>query len=155
MANHIIAGSVRADWSQVNQTWIVRPHNPNWSEEVRDRAPILRVLNSDNEVMDYLFEYGGFDCIDEFFEYVKIIEPPSSNKISKPFIDGEMYLVSGELLNEKYEFIRQLHDRDKSESALIGLSGNIVKIEANAERMSDYLEAIWPLLQSILGKVEP
>ena len=61
MANHIIAGSVRADWSQVNQTWIVRPHNPNWSDEVRDRAPVLCVLNSESEVIDYLCERGGLN----------------------------------------------------------------------------------------------
>lgn len=75
--------------------------------------------------------------------------------VSKPFIDKEMYLVSGELLNEKYKFIIQLHDKDKSESALIGLSGNIVRIEANAQRMDEVFEYLKAVLVRQFGEVKP
>ena len=75
--------------------------------------------------------------------------------VSKPFIDEEMYLVSGELLNEKYKFIIQLHDKDKSESALIGLSGNIVRIEANAQRMDEVFEYLKAMLVRQFGEVKP
>ena len=61
MAKYIAAGGAYAERSRVNQAWIVRPHNPNWSKEVRDSAPILCVLNSESEVIDYLCERGGLN----------------------------------------------------------------------------------------------
>ncbi len=56
MAKHIIAGGAIAEWSDVNQAWIIKPHNPSWSKEVYDKAPILRVLTSEHEVINFLIE---------------------------------------------------------------------------------------------------
>ena len=57
--------------------------------------------------------------------------------MSKPFIDEEKYVVSGELLNKNYEFVRQLHDYCDCYrvGAVTELGDNAVRIEANAQRI--------------------
>jgi len=56
MAKHIIAGGAIAEWSDVNQAWVIRPHNPSWPKEVCDNAPILGVLTSEHAVINFLVE---------------------------------------------------------------------------------------------------
>tara|TARA_Y100001973_G_C5175332_1_gene321543 strand:+ start:1405 stop:1593 length:189 start_codon:yes stop_codon:yes gene_type:complete len=59
--------------------------------------------------------------------------------MSKPFIDGHKYLVTGELLNKNYELIRELLDiRDpfyKGTGVQVELATNVLRIEANAQRI--------------------
>lgn len=45
-----------ARWSPVLQGWVVQPHNPEWTTEVQEAAPVLRVLTDKSEVKRYLRE---------------------------------------------------------------------------------------------------
>lgn len=45
-----------ARWSPALQGWVVQPHNPEWTTEVQESAPVLRVLTDKYEVERYLRE---------------------------------------------------------------------------------------------------
>ena len=34
---------LRADWSDINQAWLVRPYHPAWSGEVQLAAPVAHI----------------------------------------------------------------------------------------------------------------
>tara|TARA_R100000152_G_scaffold16710_1_gene8238 strand:- start:10474 stop:10680 length:207 start_codon:yes stop_codon:yes gene_type:complete len=65
--------------------------------------------------------------------------------MSKPFIDGHKYLVTGELLNKNYELIRDLLDMREpyhtkrrqrgTDDIRIELAVNVVRIEDEAQRI--------------------
>jgi hypothetical protein len=39
----ILGKGLRADWSRVNQAWIVRAYNVDWSDEVQRGAPVISI----------------------------------------------------------------------------------------------------------------
>ncbi len=45
----IVGKGAIAQWSRVNQAWIVRPYNPSWPKEVVDAAPVLAIVGSRDE----------------------------------------------------------------------------------------------------------
>lgn len=44
--------SLRADYSKINQGWVIRPYREDWSDEVQLAAPITRVVNSKQEAIE-------------------------------------------------------------------------------------------------------
>ena len=45
-----------AQWSHVNQAWVIRPHNPEWQEEVFLRAPVLGIV-SETEIGQFMDDW--------------------------------------------------------------------------------------------------
>ena len=52
----ILGKSFRADYSSVNQAWLIRPYNRSWSKEVQLAAPVTRVVNSKQEAMEIVLD---------------------------------------------------------------------------------------------------
>jgi hypothetical protein len=51
-ATVILGKSLRADYSNVNQGWLIRPYHKDWSNEVQLAAPVTRVVNSKREAIE-------------------------------------------------------------------------------------------------------
>ena len=52
MIQPMLGKGMRADYSPINQAWIIRPYSPDWTPEVQLMAPVLRVTYSETEARD-------------------------------------------------------------------------------------------------------
>ena len=48
----VLGKSLRADYSSINQAWLIRPYHKDWSNEVQLAAPVTRVVNTKQEALE-------------------------------------------------------------------------------------------------------
>lgn len=52
----ILGDYLRADYSNANQAWLIRPFNKDWPIEAQLAAPVTRIVNSQREAEEIVLD---------------------------------------------------------------------------------------------------